>query len=135
MKVRDLSIDKYGWSVKIFLSVTCYYTEYILESLDSIRCPAKRLHRVKRNLERRKLDTGFTYSNKRERKTVMVIGLSSSPAEFLNSFEHEVRHLVDDIAKTIGLEIAGEDVAYLTGDINTELWPDIHKFICCKCHE
>ena len=81
------------------------------------------------------MDTGFTYSNKDRRESVIVIGLHSSPPEFINSFEHELRHLVDDIAHTYGLEMAGEDVAYLTGDVNSELWEDIHYFTCCKCHE
>ena len=67
------------------------------------------------------------------RRTVMIVGLASSPAEFLNSFEHELRHLVDDIASTHSMDMAGEEVAYLTGDINTALWSDIHRFTCCKC--
>lgn len=57
--------------------------------------------------------------------------LHSSHAEFLNSFEHELRHLVDDIAETFGLDMGGEQVAYLTGDLNSLLWKDIHEFMCC----
>ena len=66
---------------------------------------------------------------------MLLIGLHSSPPEFINSFEHELRHLIDDIAQTCRLEMAGEDVAYLTGDVNSALWEDIHYFTCCKCHE
>ncbi len=80
------------------------------------------------------MDTGFTYSNKDRQSTIMVIGLYSSPAQFLNSFEHELRHLVDDIAETFNLDSHGEEVAYLTGDLNSALWEDIHKFVCCKCN-
>ena len=80
------------------------------------------------------MDTGFTYSNKEHRQSVIVIGMHSSPWEFLNSFEHELRHLVDDIALTLGLPMAGEDVAYLTGEINQALWEDVHQFTCCKCN-
>lgn len=135
MKTGDLSIDRYRWHVRIYFAVTCYHIDAILESLVSVECPDKILQRVSANMADMKLDTGFTFSNKQSRHSVMVVGLSSSPAEFLNSFEHELRHLVDDIAQTVGLKITGEDVAYLTGDINTELWPIIHSFICCKCHE
>jgi hypothetical protein len=88
---------------------------------------------IRNNLLKCDMDTGFTYSNKKLRRTVMIVGLASSPAEFLNSFEHELRHLVDDIASTHSMDMAGEEVAYLTGDINTALWSDIHRFTCCKC--
>lgn len=135
MKIRDLGIRKYGWRLRIYYAVTCYHAAEILESLNEIGCPAELMQRIQGNLEKCDMDTGFTYSNKDRRESVIVIGLHSSPPEFINSFEHELRHLVDDIAQTCGLEMAGEDVAYLTGDVNSALWEDIHYFTCCKCHE
>lgn len=135
MKTGDLSIEKYKWKVRLYLAVTDYYIDDILESLASIYCPHKIMRRAAEKMAARRLDTGFTYSNERLRQSVMVVGLTSSPAEFLDSFEHELRHLVDDIAKADGLQLAGEDVAYLTGDTNRTLWPIVHNFICCKCHE
>lgn len=135
MKKGDLSIPEYGWTVRMYFAVTGYHTDDILESLDIIDCPKTIMQRVAEKMADRKLDTGFTYSNKRMRRSVMVVGLTSSPAEFLNSFEHELRHLVDDIADECGLPMKGEQVAYLTGDINTELWGEIHDFICCHCRK
>ena len=84
------------------------------------------------NLEKADMDSGFTYSNKTRRRSVVVVGLASSQAQFLNSFEHELRHLCDDIAVASAMPMQGEEVAYLTGQINTMLWKDIHQFICCK---
>lgn len=134
MKIRDLSIHKYGWTLRIYYAVTGYYTGEILKSLTDIGCPDTVLHRVQGNMEKCEMDTGFTYSNKEHRQSVIVIGMHSSPWEFLNSFEHELRHLVDDIALTLGLPMAGEEVAYLTGEINQALWEDVHQFTCCKCN-
>ena len=105
----------------------------IMDSLADVECPDDIRDRVYSNLVKCDMDTGFTYSNKRLKCTVMVIGLHSSQAQFLNSFEHEMRHMVDDIAETFGLNMGGEEVAYLTGDMNSTLWKDIHKFICCDC--
>lgn len=133
MKTRDLNIDKYNWHVRLYFAVTCYHTGSILKSLNNIECPDDLMEHIRSNLEKCDMDTGFTYSNKPLKSTVMIIGLSSSPAEFLNSFEHELRHLVDDIASVFNLDMAGEEVAYLTGDINSVLWKDIHQFTCCKC--
>ena len=36
MKIRDLSIHKYGWTLRIYYAVTCYYTGEILKSLTDI---------------------------------------------------------------------------------------------------
>lgn len=84
-------------------------------------------------MEQEDMDSGFTYSNKSMRRSVVVVGITTSKAQFLNSFEHEVRHLCDDIAASSGMKMQGEEVAYLTGEINSRLWEDIHPFVCCKC--
>jgi len=133
MKIRDLNIDAYDWKVRVYFAVTCYHTDSIIKSLNDIQCPAELMDHIRDNLLKCDMDTGFTYSNKKLRRTVMIVGLASSPVEFLNSFEHELRHLVDDIASTHSMDMAGEEVAYLTGNINTALWSDIHRFTCCKC--
>ena len=134
MKIRDLRIRKYDWRLRIYFAVTCYFTDLILKSLIDIDCPEELIQRIRGNLQKGDMDTGFTYSNKKRKLSVIVIGMNSSHREFLNSCEHELRHLVDDIALTYHLPMAGEEVAYLTGDINSELWEEIHEFTCCKCN-
>lgn len=133
MERSTIHIKKYDWRLNIFFAVTCYHVDEIMDSLADVECPDDIRDRVYSNLVKCDMDTGFTYSNKRLKCTVMVIGLHSSQAQFLNSFEHEMRHMVDDIAETFGLNMGGEEVAYLTGDMNSILWKDIHKFICCDC--
>lgn len=41
MKIRDLSIHKYGWTLRIYYAVTCYYTGEILKSLTDIGAPIR----------------------------------------------------------------------------------------------
>lgn len=132
MKVSDLHIGRCRWHVRLYLASTCYYTDRICKSLTRIGCPQKIIARAQNAMERCKLNTGLTYSNKYAHESVMVVALTSSPAQFLNSFEHELRHLTDHIADQMGYVRGGEKVAYLVGDINSSLWPVIHEFICCK---
>ena len=131
MKVKELEIPRYGWRMRVFIAVSRYNINRIMDALEDIDCPEHILYRVYKNLRAQKMDTGFTYSNRKKRETVMVIGLTSSPAEFLNSLQHELRHFVDDVAMTVNVDLSGEKVAYLTGDINLYLWEDIHEFLCC----
>ena len=114
MKIRDLRIGKYGWRVRVYFAVHGYHTRSILSSLEEIECPGTILERVRENLLRADMDSGFTYSNKTMRRSVVVVGLATSQAQFLNSFEHELRHLCDDIAAASGMPMQGEEGAYLT---------------------
>lgn len=132
---KELFIEKYDWTLYIHYAVTCYHKQIIMNELMDVNAPIHLMGRVEKNIDKCDMNTGFTYSNCKQRETVTVIGLHSSCAQFLNSLEHELRHLVDDIAKTYDLDMGGEDVAYLTGDINEMIIEDVQQFICdCKCH-
>lgn len=133
MLERRIDIERYDWMLNIYYAVTQYHAVHIMNDLVRVHCPERIMKRVHTNLKRKTMDTGFTYSNKQLRETVMVIGLHSSPSEFLNSLEHELRHLIDDICSASGIAPRGEEVAYLTGDINQLITPDIQLFMC-NCH-
>lgn len=132
MNVTDVYIRRCRWWVRIYYAVTCYRTERILSDLNSLECNEAIYRKAKLHLRRGDLDTGLTYTNKRYRRSIVVVGISSSPAQFLNSLEHELRHLVDDISDACGVDTHGEEVAYLTGDLNALLFDDIHSFVCCS---
>lgn len=134
MITRRIHIRKYDWVVHIFYAVTCYWTDIIMDTLESIDCPENILLESYHNLNACKLDTGLTYSNYGRRETVMVVGLTSSPSEFLNSFDHERKHLEAHIAKTFRINPWGEEIAYLSGDIAQMLTEDVQMFIC-DCNE
>lgn len=79
------------------------------------------------------MDSGFTYSNPDIRRSVMVIGKTSSGAQFLNSFVHELRHLIDDIAVADGMGMSGEAVAYLSGDTAMLVADIVSQLSCDHC--
>ena len=62
----------------------------------------------------------------------MVVGRATSNAEYINSITHELRHLCDDIASVVGISDNGEDVAYLTGDIASQM-ADVIEVLVCNC--
>lgn len=133
MKSCELMIGRAAWDVRFFFDVHARDAGSVVASLIAAGCPARLLRRIRANLLRDALDTGFTYSNDGHRRSVVVVGRASSQGEFLNSLEHELRHLCDDIAAASGWEMRGEDVAYLAGDLNLWLWRDVHEYICCGC--
>lgn len=136
MIYRELYIPKYDWLVQVFYHVTCFWTDEILDCLRNIGCPPDKLEEAYQNLTACKLNTGLTYSNYHFRESVMVIGKTSSYREFVNSLFHESRHLTDHISVALELEVGGEPIAYLAGDIGASIADEIKLFICdCRCHK
>lgn len=132
---RTIHIEKYGWCVRLFVAVDRYYADDILGEVEAIGASQRLIGRMRKNLIQDKMNTGFTYSNKRYRKSVVVVGKASSAAEEMNSITHELRHLVDDIASEEGMKMGGEEVAYLTGDIALKIFPVIQPLLCDHCRK
>lgn len=78
---------------------------------------------------------GMTYSNTKERESIIIIGSTSCPAEFQHTFDHEKIHLAMHIAKYFEIDPYGEELAYLVGDIGLEMFPIAKKFLCEHCRE
>ena len=69
------------------------------------------------------------------KKSLMVIGLTTSPEEFQSTFDHEKGHLAINIAKYYNIDPYSEDFQYLTGEIGKKLFPVAKKFICKHCNK
>ena len=133
MIVQDFHIMRYRWRVRAYYAATTYRTDDILRDFAEAGCKGIQLKRAYNSLKRNALDTGITYSNFMRRETVMVISLTSSPAEFLNSWEHEKKHLARHIEQAYGIDPYSEEAAYLEGEIAQKMFPVASKFLCERC--
>ncbi len=77
---------------------------------------------------------GFTYSNAAQMRSCIFIGYATSGGEFLDTFTHELRHLADDIATFLGIDLRGEEIAYITGDTTRDLAEIVCRLGCPTCH-
>lgn len=128
-------LDKYDWEVMVFYAVDCYYANEIIAAMKRIGCSREKLRIAYENIASCKLDTGVTYSNYTRRKSVMVIGMTSSAKEFMNSFDHERKHLEVHIAKAEGIDPWGEEICYLSGEIGERMFPVAKRFLCEHCRK
>lgn len=133
MIVQDFVLSRYDWHVRVYYAVNTYWKRRILHDLKQIGCKGNNLERAKLNLDTGRLDTGLTYSNFRQGETVMVLSLTTSPEEFLNSWFHEIRHLTRHIEQSFGIDPYGEEAAYLAGNIGQKMFPVAKMFICPHC--
>lgn len=117
MLVQDIHIEQYNWDARIFCAVTRYDIDRIMTSLHSIRCRGDHAAGAYRSLQRNALGSGFTFSNYRLRRSVVVVALASSAEQFHRCLIHELRHLQSHIASADDISEKSEQVCYLLDQI------------------
>ena len=118
------------WRVTVFLPITRYHVDEILDTLRSIEITDENYNTAKENLTTGRVNNGFTFSNPSKRETVSVWAICTSPAMYFNLIVHELHHLSVHIASANKLDLEGEDVCYINGDTAQHLWDLCHPLIC-----
>ncbi len=129
---QKLYIDQYDWLIYCFFATTDENAREILSLIDYIGISDEQYERASQHLHRGVKNSGMTYSSPNQHISVMVISETTSSAETLNTFTHELRHLVDDICMACDIPNSGEQVAYLTGDIALALASNLLA-LACNC--
>lgn len=131
---RVLKIGR--WVVDFIFVVKDYDIEGILGCLYDCEARSVDLKRAEEIMESRKLNCGFTFSNPDIFRAVVVIGPTSSGAEFVDTFTHEIHHLAVNIAAELGIDLESETPAYIAGDSARALADAVCKMGCQCCrHE
>lgn len=73
---------------------------------------------------------GLTFTNPEKKTAVVLIGPTTSGAEFQDSFVHETYHLAEAIAADIGIDLSREVPAYIAGDAARALSEVVCTFGC-----
>jgi len=133
MIIQNIYLEDWDWYVTVFYAVDTYYLDDILGELEEIGCSDKKLDEIGSSLSTERYNIGLTYSNLKGRCSVVVIGLTSSPAEFQNTFDHEKGHLAMHICETDNIDPFSEEYQYLTGEIGQAMFPVAKKFLCEHC--
>lgn len=118
------------WRITVFLPITRYHVQEILDALRSIGITDENYSTAKENLTTGRVNNGFTFSNAARRETVSVWAVCTSPAMYFNLIVHELHHLSVHIASACKLDLEGEDVCYINGDTAQHLWELCHPLIC-----
>lgn len=126
-------IDIDDWRADVFFCVNRYDERVLYDALRSSDAPIDVIIRMRQIARDDEYNTGFTFSNQRLRRSVVVIGKATDPAELLNTFVHEVRHLTDDISRYYEISGSGEEVGYISGGIARALWSTLGKLLCPAC--
>lgn len=129
MLKRTLKIGR--WVVDFLFAVSEYDEEGVLSVLYDMDAPLETMMRANKIMGLGK-NRGFTYANQELRRAAVVIGPASGGKQFQNTVVHELHHLAVAIAKSLGVDLDGEDPAYLSGDSAMEI-ADIICTLGCRC--
>lgn len=130
---KEIYIPEAEWLVHMYFALDTFYIDDIMENLYHIGCDGERARRAYENMIADKKNTGFTYSNYRNRESVVVISKTTSAAQFFNTTMHEFKHLSSHIAKACGYDETDEPIAYIMGDLAELIYPDISHLLCEEC--
>ena len=123
--IKDIVYLK-NWKLIILYECTCDDINYIIKTLKGINCPNKYIKEALINLETCNLNIGLTYSNLKQKSSVIIISKTSSFSQLINTISHEYFHLICHIKKALKIEDE-EELAYLNGDLNMYSYNFIEK--------
>lgn len=133
MKRFNVYLEGHDWLLRVYIGVDPVHYIAVINDLYDFGCDRDYMSRAELNIKTGHLDTGLTYSNKRERQSLIAINRASSAEEFLNSIVHEITHLAIHIADTEGIDPHSEELCYISGDIAQSIFPHCEQFLCCQC--
>lgn len=128
-----LYLPRYDWLVKAYFAVSCYWVDEIMAELAEAGANEEEMRLSYISLMSGNLNEGICFSGNETRTSIMVVAKTSSAAEFYNSTTHEFCHMAAQIAQIIGADSAGEEVAYLVGDMARDFYPNIKHLLCDCC--
>lgn len=133
MIIQDVYLEDWDWVVKVYYAVDTFYMDSIIGDLESMGCSSRKINDIELAITQYPYNNGLTYSNIEYRWSLVVIGITETPEEFQNTFDHEKGHLAMHIAETDNIDVFGEEFQYLTGEIGKQLFPVAKRFMCNHC--
>lgn len=132
---QEFRLENWDWFVKVFYVVDYIPIDFVIAELEGIGCDQKDIDAAMEVLDSGEDNRGITFSSDKDRESIIVIGETSCPAQFSNSFDHEKLHLTMHIARVNKIDPFGEELAYLAGEIGLLTFPIAKHFLCEHCRE
>lgn len=118
------------WTVDFLFATKRYDIDGVLACLYDAHAPDEIMEQAEELMLSCRYNCGFTYTNQNRRRAVVLIGPTTSGDEFQNTLVHEIRHLADAIAKSLGVPLDSERPAYISGDTAKALTEVICELGC-----
>ena len=135
MITQEFIVDKVYWKVYVYYDVTSKDTIKIITKLQELKLPKSYITSAYTTLISNKLNQGLTETNSKLKESIVVFTKTTNASQFVNSFVHEICHLSNHIARTYNLNLNGEEIQYIAGDIAQQMFKRCHTLMCDYCRE
>ena len=135
MITQEFIVDRRYWKVYVYYDVTPKDAIKVVTKLQKIRLPKSYITSAYTTLISDKLNQGITETNSKLKESVIVFTKTTNASQFINSFVHEIGHLSNHIARTYNLNLNGEEIQYIAGDIAQQMFKRCYTLICDCCRE
>lgn len=125
MTRNEVILDRYEWGVTCFIGYDEEDVDEICDALEGIGCEGDALFEARRHLAKDSEDRGLTYSNVRERESVVAVGRSGDLASGINTIAHELLHVVQHVCEQDGISMTGEEACYILGELCERVFVNI----------
>lgn len=133
MITQEFIVDKVYWKVYVYYDVTPKDAIEIITKLQEIKLPKSYITSAYTTLVSNKLNQGLIETNSKRKESIIVFTKTTNSSQFINSFVHEIGHLANHIARTYNLDLNGEEVQYIAGDIAQKMFKRCHILMCDYC--
>lgn len=107
-------LKEYDWIIKCFITENNSHVADIICILNKLGCTDRALEKAQ-NILYNQYNSGFAYSNTKYRESIMVINMSTSMDEFVNTYNHEKNHIEMHICEEFGIDPYSEKASDLSG--------------------
>ena len=135
MKRQSFYVPTLDWEITVYYNSDSSDSDTILHTMDFIGCDDETYFRAKEMLEKGEKNSGLTYTNMKNRESVIVLSVTTSKKEFANTWFHELIHCSVHIATALGIDYRSEDMAYIGGDLAMFMQPVAASLMCPTCNE
>ena len=132
---QEFIVDKVYWKVYVYYDVTPKDAIESITKLQEIKLPKSYITSAYTTLVSNKLNQGLTETNSKLKTSIVVFTKTTNASQFVNSFVHEIGHLSNHIARTYNLNLNGEEIQYIAGDIAQQMFKRCHTLMCDCCRE
>ena len=109
-------LDKYDWDIECYITTDSLEINKIMCRLRQLDCSDKIMVKAYKILEDQ-INSGFAYTNSKLKSSLMIINMSTSMDEFINTYNHEKNHIEMHICEAFNIDPFSEEAADLSGQI------------------
>ena len=119
---QQFHLRMYDWVVTFYYNVTAQHFYEVMFHLKAVGCEGNNFITAWNNINKGCCNRGLTFSDYEGRQSIVVVGEASTFGELMNSLSHEIHHLSVHIAQSNGLDLAGEEVCYIDGEVTQRVF-------------